>query len=453
MSVAPDRVHQALGEHLLVDGFDFVIDLDRSAGNRFYDRRTDRYILDFFSCFASMPVGWNHPDVVARKDEFGRIALNNVANSDLYTSEMAEAVETIARISKPDYLPNMFFVAGGSLGVENCLKAAMDWKSHDRESKGLDESGSFDWQSDMAASSKLSIGHFREAFHGRSGYTISITNTDPTKTSRFAKFEWPRFDNPKIRFPMDDVERARLDEVEAASLASIRTHAANHPDTMAGIIIEPIQGEGGDNHFRPSFMQGLREVCDEVEAMLIVDEVQTGLGLTGKMWAHEHAVIKPDLLAFGKKMQVCGMMASDRLKEHQDNVFETSSRINSTFGGNLIDMVRGALYLEIMEREDLVRNAETIGTELASGLEEIANRRGSVSNVRAQGLWQAFTMESTEARDAFRTQALDAGVLTLTSGADSVRLRPPLTLTSEEAAEAIAIFDQVIVKQESTAIA
>ena len=116
-------------------------------------------------------------------------------------------------------------------------------------------------------------------------------------------------------------------------------------------------------------------------------------------------------------------------------------------------MVRGALYLEIMEREDLVRNAETIGTELASGLEEIANRRGSVSNVRAQGLWQAFTMESTEARDAFRTQALDAGVLTLTSGADSVRLRPPLTLTSEEAAEAIAIFDQVIVKQESTAIA
>ncbi len=452
MSVASDDVHETLARHILVDGFDFVIDLDRSAGSRFHDSRTGRDILDFFSCFASMPVGWNHPDVIARQTEFGRVAINNVTNSDMYTAEMAEAVETIARIAKPSYLPNLFFVAGGALGVENCLKAAMDWKSHQRQARGIDPAVPFDWQSDQAASSKLTIGHFNEAFHGRTGYTMSLTNTDPLKTERFAKFDWPRFDNPTIRFPLDEVENARLDRLEQDVLASIRDHSRAHPDSMAAIIIEPIQGEGGDNHFRPSFLRGLRETCDEVEAMLVVDEVQTGVGLTGRMWAHEHSGIEPDLLAFGKKMQVCGMMASKRLQEFDDNVFDTSGRINSTFGGNLIDMVRGATYLEIIEREGLIVNAEVIGRQLENGLNELASAHESVSNVRAKGLFQAFTLPSREQRDDFRRRALEAGVLTLTSGLDSVRLRPPLNLTGDEVDEALGVFGDVIRAQERTVV-
>jgi L-lysine 6-transaminase len=453
MSISPDNVHETLARHILVDGFDFVIDLDKSSGSRFHDARTGQDILDFFSCFASMPVGWNHPDVVARQSEFGRIALNNVANSDIYTAEMAEAIETIGRITKPSYLPNMFFIAGGALAVENCLKSAMDWKSHQREQKGIDSNGKFDWRKDQESSAKITIGHFNEAFHGRSGYTLSLTNTDPTKTERFTKFDWPRFDNPTIKFPIDQPENHRLDVLEQNILDSIRTHASANPDTMAAIIIEPIQGEGGDNHFRPSFMHGLRKICDEVEALLILDEVQTGVGLTGKMWAHEHAGIEPDMIAFGKKMQVGGMMASKKMQEFDDNVFDTSSRINSTFGGNLIDMFRAATYLEIMEREDLVTNAARVGSHLKSGLQELADRHSGISNVRAAGLFQAFTMSNKEMRDDFRRRALDVGVLTLASGSDSIRLRPPLNLSQEEADQALGVFEDVITAQERISVA
>jgi L-lysine 6-transaminase len=437
---------------MLIDGFDFVVDLDKSSGSRLHDARTGRDILDFFSCFASMPVGWNHPDIVARQSEFGRIALNNVANSDIYTTEMAEAIDTIGRISKPSYLPNMFFIAGGALAVENCLKCAMDWKSNQREQNGIDSKNKFDWRADLEASAKITIGHFNEAFHGRSGYTLSLTNTDPTKTKRFTKFDWPRFNNPTIRFPIDQTENHRLDILEQDILDSIRTHASARPDTMAAIIIEPIQGEGGDNHFRPSFMRGLREICDEVEALLILDEVQTGVGLTGKMWAHEHAGIEPDMIAFGKKMQVGGLMASKKIQEFDDNVFDTSSRINSTFGGNLIDMVRAATYLEIMEREDLVNNAARVGSHLKSGLQELSSSHSGISNVRASGLFQAFTMSNQAMRDDFRKLALDVGVLTLTSGTESVRLRPPLNLSLEEADQALAVFEDVVVKQERLAV-
>ncbi len=453
MSISPDNVHETLARHILVDGFDFVIDLDKSSGSRFHDARTGRDILDFFSCFASMPVGWNHPDVVACQSEFGRIALNNVANSDIYTAEMAEAIDTIGRISKPSYLPNMFFIAGGALAVENCLKGAMDWKSHQREHKGIDSNTNSDWRSELESSRKLTIGHFNEAFHGRSGYTLSLTNTDPTKTERFTKFDWPRFDNPTINFPTDQNENERLDVLEENILESIRVHASANPDTMAAIIIEPIQGEGGDNHFRPSFMRGLRQTCDEVEALLILDEVQTGVGLTGKMWAHEHTGIEPDMIAFGKKMQVGGMMASRKIQEFDDNVFNTSSRINSTFGGNLIDMVRAATYLEIVERESLVTNAARVGDYLKSGLQDLADSHLGISNVRAAGLFQAFTMSNSVMRDDFRRRALDVGVLTLASGTDSVRLRPPLNLSKEEADQALAVFEDVVKAQQRLSIA
>jgi L-lysine 6-transaminase len=200
-------------------------------------------------------------------------------------------------------------------------------------------------------------------------------------------------------------------------------------------------------------MRGLRQTCDEVEALLILDEVQTGVGLTGKMWAHEHTGIEPDMIAFGKKMQVCGMMASKKLQEFEDNVFDTSSRINSTFGGNLIDMVRAATYLEIMEREDLVTNAARVGDYLEAGLEELANRHSAISNVRAAGLFQAFTMSNTEMRDDFRRRALDVGVLTLSSGTDSVRLRPPLNLSAEEVDQALAVFEDVVTAQERLSVA
>jgi len=450
--ILPDDVHTTLGKYILADGFDFVIDLDKSKGNKFHDSKSGRDYLDFFSCFASLALGWNHPDMKSLQSEFGRIAINNIANSDLYTVEMADAVETIADISMPGYLPNMFMVAGGALAVENALKVSMDWKMHDRQSKGLVDEKSvcgrdgFCWEAEHRESSKISIGHFREAFHGRSGYTMSTTNTDPNKTSNFIKFDWPRFTNPTIKFPLDSAENLRLDALEASVIEEIRNHGEKNPDTIAGIIIEPIQGEGGDNHFRPQFIRSLRDVTNEIGCMLIFDEVQTGVGATGKMWAHQHADVEPDIIAFGKKMQICGIMANDTAKQFEDNPFVTSSRINSTWGGNLIDMYRSARQLEIIKRDNLVDNAAKRGVELLGGLGELSSRFDFISNVRGSGTLAAFTLPSTELRDEMRGHILEGGAHVLNSGFNSIRLRPSLTLSSDEVDEALSIFENAAKK-------
>ena len=440
----PDEVHSSLSRNILADGFELVVDLDRSHGCRIHDSRRDREILDMFSCFATMPIGWNHPELVAQEARLGRTAVNNITNSDLYSVEMAEAIETIGRLARPDHFPHMFFIAGGALGVENCLKAAMDWKQQDRTRKGMP--GDDDHP-------QVSIAHLEEAFHGRSGYTLSLTNTDPIKTDRFVKFDWPRITNPTIHFPIDETESARLDEVEAQSLEQLRQAAEADPDSIAGVIVEPIQGEGGDNHFRDSYLRDLQRTTHDIGALFIVDEVQTGMGLTGSMWAYEQMGIEPDLLAFGKKMQVCGMMGGPRLLENEDNVFTSSGRINSTWGGNLIDMVRSSICLEVIEKERLVDNAHRMGEELLAGLGELAGHHEMVSNVRGRGLFTAFTLPSSQLRDTFHSLALEADLLTLKSGTRSIRLRPSLNISADEVAEALGIFEQTAKALEADQVA
>ena len=205
-------------------------------------------------------------------------------------------------------------------------------------------------------------------FHGRSWIHLVHDEHRPQQDRDFIKFRWPRFPNPKVTFPIDDAEKKRLEAAEDAAIDAIRAHAEQHPDTMAGIIIEPIQGEGGDNHFRPEFMRRLQNAAHDANALFMVDEVQTGCGATGRFWAYEHAEVQPDVLAFGKKMQVCGIMARDTVKEFEDNPFSTSAWINSTWGGNLIDMVRSGLQLEVVRDERLVENASRRGDELLRGL-------------------------------------------------------------------------------------
>jgi len=322
VTVQPKDVHDVLKRHMLVDGFPFVLDLEKSHGSYLHDAATGKEYLDFFTFFASSALGHNHPGLLEEDfyRELARVAVNKPSNSDLYTVQMAEFVETFARIAVPESMPNLFFISGGALAVENALKTAFDWKVRRNFAKGIKEEKGH------------KVIHFREAFHGRTGYTMSLTNTDPTKTDYFPKFDWPRIENPKITFPLED----HLDEVVAAekrAIQAIEKVLSEEGDDIAAIIIEPIQGEGGDNHFRPEFFKELRRIADENEVILIFDEVQTGVGVTGKMWCHQHFGVEPDIMAFGKKTQVCGIMASDKINE-VDSVFKVSSRINSTWGGN-----------------------------------------------------------------------------------------------------------------------
>ncbi len=424
---------EALKKYILADGFPFIIDLDKSKGSKIFDREGNEY-LDMMSFYASMPLGLNHP-VFEEKDvekELLQAAKNKISNSDFYTESYIEFVETFAEIAVPKEFKHFFFISGGALAVENALKASFDWKVRKNLEAGKGELGT-------------QVIHFKEAFHGRSGYTLSLTNTaDPRKYMYFPKFDWPRILNPKITFPMED----HLDQVKQAeeeAILQIERAFTERGDDIAAIIIEPIQGEGGDNHFRDEFFMALRKIADEKEAMLIFDEVQTGIALTGKMWYHQYIPkAKPDMVAFGKKTQVCGFYSTDRIDEVEHNVFHESSRINSTWGGNLVDMVRSKHYLRVIQKENILSNVNKMGQYLMKRLKELSERHENITNVRAKGLFAAFDLPSPEKRDKIHKNMLKERLLILKSGRKSIRFRPALNVTEQEIDQAFEIIEKVI---------
>lgn len=428
IDLSPQDVLDVLSRHILVDGYHVVMDLERSRGSYLYDARSDRMLLDFFTNFATYPVGYNHPKTAdpEYREKLLIAALHKPTNSDTYTTQYAEFVEAFSTLAvPPSHNGHLFFVEGGSLAVENALKTAFDWKVRKNFARG------------DALERGRQVLHFRHAFHGRSGYSISLTNTaDPRKTQYFPKFEWPRLTCPKLSFPVTGDVLRETAQAEDLVEREIREACARFPNDVAALIIEPIQGEGGDNHFRPEFFSRLRRLADELEFLLIFDEVQTGVGLTGSMWAWQQFGVEPDLFCFGKKTQVCGFASNGRIDD-VDNVFKVSSRINSTWGGNLADMVRCAKYLEIIADENLIDNARVVGEHLISRLRELAQELPAVSNVRGRGLFVAFDLPDKEVRDRTLSACLDNGLIALASGASAIRFRPALNLSREEADEGV----------------
>jgi len=434
-NITAANVHEVLKRTMLIDGFDFVLDLKRSQGLTIVDEKTGDQYLDFFSFFASSPVGLNHPKINTRefKEELGIAGMNKPSNSDIYTIEMAKFVDTFARIAKPDHFKHLFFVDGGAFAIENGLKVAFDWKVRKNFAKGYTEEKGHQ------------VIHFKEAFHGRSGYTMSLTNTDPAKINYFPKFKWPRIINPKVKFPLEE-NLSNILKLEDQAINEIYSAIKNNRDDIAVIIIEPIQCEGGDNFLRKEFFMKLREIADANEILLMFDEVQTGIGMTGRMWAFEHYV-EPDIVGFGKKTQICGIMVSDRIDDVNENVFRKSSRINSTWGGNIVDMVRSRKNLEIIEEDNLVENSKINGSYLLENLKELENEFPQlVSQARGLGLLCAFDMPSPEIRKKFLDQLYKNKMIMLGCGVSTVRFRTPLIVTKEEIDKGISIIRDVLMQ-------
>lgn len=437
--IGAKNVHKILGDRILADGMDIVLDMEKSQGSYIYDSISGKKFLDFFTCFASMPIGYNHP---AMDDDFvmriGKVALNKPSNSDLYTEEYASFVENFFDKAVPSYFVHSFYISGGALAVENAMKAAFDWKKRLNLQKGL--------SSDLGDK----VIYLNEAFHGRSGYTLSVTNTLPDKVMLFPRFnDWIKVTNPKMIHPMEGQNLEDVISAEKQSISQIEKAISDHPNDISCILIEPIQGEGGDNHFRIEYLKELRRIADENDILLIYDEVQTGGGLTGSFWVHEQLDVRPDILAFGKKMQVCGILATERLDLVEDNVFRKSSRINSTWGGNLVDMVRVNKYLDIIYAEDMLQNSSRLGQILLSELQRLSQDYPTlVSNPRGRGLFAAFDIDYMQ-RQQFLDHCKSAGLLILKCGKQSIRFRPPLNLSEAELREGIDIIDSALAKLRS----
>ncbi|MCH2380400.1 MAG: L-lysine 6-transaminase [Nitrososphaerales archaeon] len=444
----PSDIRKVIGSSILADGMSPIIDLEKSHGSWLVDKVTGKEYLDLFSMFASLSVGYNHPYVLEQSERLKVAAINKPTNSDVYCLALAEFMETFKRVAQPSYLPHTFFIEGGTLAVENALKVAFDWKRRKNLAKGSSAKGE-------------KVIHFKESFHGRSGYTMSLTDSpDKRKTMYFPKFDWPRVTNPKITFPLEK----NLDQVialENQAFTEIKDAISSNPDNIASIIIEPIQGEGGDNHFRCEFFQELRDIANENDIMLIYDEVQTGIGVTGRMWAHQHfsahgcsdcccgedSSAKPDIIAFGKKTQVCGIAVSNRVEEVENHVFAESSRLNSTWGGNLVDMVRLTIYLELIEKENLVEKAEKTGNYLLNRLYALQEQYPNlVSNARGRGLYCAFDLPSGDKRDKLAELLLEEGSILLGSGHQSIRFRPHLNVKTEDIDFGIDCFKKALDK-------
>ena len=384
-------VHERLAKHILADGYPIVMDMDKSYGSYVVDENGVEY-LDLFSMFASTAIGYNHPHLMSKIDFLGRNAVNKPAMSDIYTKDYADLIDTFERVAMPKELQYLFFISGGTLAVENALKTAFDWKTKLNFSKGIEKEAS-------------DVIHFKQAFHGRSGYTLSLTNTkDPRKYEYFPKFDWPRIENPKRIYPVTEDNLCKVVEAEKRAIEQI-------------------------------------EICDREEILLIFDEVQTGMGMTGKMWAFQHYDVIPDVISFGKKTQVCGILANkEKLDQIPNNVFKESSRINSTFGGNYIDMLRFKLILEVIEQEKLVENAAEKGKYILSKLNEIAKETKKIHSVRGLGLFIAFDFSSDLDRSEFIKTCFENHMIILPCGENSVRMRPHLNISEEDTNKAIEII-------------
>jgi L-lysine 6-transaminase len=414
-------VHETLAQHVLADGFPFVFDLYKSHGSYAVDRNTGKEYLDCFSQFASMPLGWNHPVLQQQMLLNPAVTYHKIANGDCYTEWYADFVEKFASWT-PDH-KHLFFVAGGTLAVENALKAAFDWKVR---KTGID-------------AQDLDVIHLERAFHGRSGYSLSLTNTTPDKTWGFPLFKWTRIESPSIYWNIQGDIHSNVEQAEHRSLS--KAEEALKTGRVAAIILEPIQGEGGDNHFRKEYLKGLRDLADRYEAMLIFDEVQTGFGTTGHTWAYQGLGVVPDMICFGKKAQVCGFACNERIDEVEENVFKTSSRINSTWGGDLTDMVRSRIIMEIMEHEQTLLNARWGGGHFSSELRELSHDK-NFFNVRGHGFMIAFDCIDGAMRDMVHAQ-LSENMLVLKGGPRSIRLRPPLNFTGDDIQKALKLISQV----------
>lgn len=415
----PTNIRGTLGKHILTDGMHIVPDFEKSHGARIVDQNTGKMYIDCYTQFASQPLGWNHKVLKEQKRRMDKVTEVRIANCDLYTPEYAQFVDTFGKIL-PGFR-NHFYIDGGALAVENALKCAFDWKAQKLGLKDSDEVNNFN------------VIHLKEAFHGRSGYTLSLTNTDPNKIKWFPKFNWTRVLNPKIHNYEDT--GMSIEEAEEKSVVEIQQALEDASRPVAAIILEPIQGEGGDNYFRKEYLETLRRLANDYETMLIFDEVQMGFGPTGKWWAHEALGVHPDMVVFGKKAQVCGFACSDKVHEVKDNVFRKSSRINSTWGGNLVDMVRSTILIEAIQKEGILDKVERVGNHFMSLLKKLP-----LKNLRGKGLIVAFDHYN---RDKLFSK-LNEKLLCLKCGNHSIRLRPPLTFTENDCEYTYQVIQEAI---------
>lgn len=369
------------------------VTLVRGEGTKVWDDEGNEY-LDFVAGIASDALGHSHPAVVeAAREQIG--TLTHVSNY-FYTLPQLDLAERVLRLSG---MHRIFFVNSGAEATEAAIKIGRKWG---RTRKN--------------GATEIIAAH--ESFHGRTLASVSATGT-------------PRYSEPFG--PVAGFRHVPFNDVEAV-------RAAAGPETAA-VLVEPLQGEGGVNVADPGYLRALREICDEQDMLLMLDEVQTGIGRTGKMFAFQHEGAMPDVMALAKGLgsgvPVGAVVASER-----GDILEPGDH-GSTFGGQPFTTAVANAVVRTVEEEDLAGAAERRGAQLMDGLRGLQDTHGAIAEVRGQGLLVAVRFTG-EIGPALVAAARERGLLCNVVKPDVLRLVPPLTVSEDEIDAAIGIIGDAL---------
>ncbi|PKS11934.1 hypothetical protein jhhlp_001229 [Lomentospora prolificans] len=422
-----------------------LTDYQKCFGNYIADRDGNVF-LDVYAQIASIPIGYNNPTLrkAAQTPEMVNGLINRPALGTFPPHDWAHVLKTGILKVAPKGLDQVFTAMAGSDANETAYKAAFMWRrAHDRGGHHVEfteEEMHSAMNNQAPGTSNLSILSFKSAFHGRLFGTLTTTRSKPIHKLDIPAFDWPQATFPQLRYPLDQyVEENRA--AEQASLDEVEKLILNYHNPPAAVVVEPIQSEGGDNHASPDFFRKLRALTRKHNVLLIVDEVQTGVGATGKFWAHEHWDLQdpPDMVTFSKKAQTAGYYFGN--PELRPN--KPYRQFNTWMG----DPARALLFRAIIEeidRLDLVANTARVGSYLYGKLETLAGKYpGQFNNLRGKdrGTFIAF---DNPRRDEFLARARKFGVNIGGSGQSAVRLRPMLIFQERHADVLVDALEKVV---------
>ena len=399
------------------------IDFEKSHGSYLYDKISNNEYLDFFGMYATLALGYNHPIFTSPdfKNRILKIASCKIVNNEILSDE-AQSFDKIFTnyVSLNGKFSHFHYSCTGALAIEAAVKTAIDYKGYGNPR----------------------IISFGGSFHGINGYGGFFTERIGGPGERLNGFpaqltscncQWPKFNNPVITYE-DGILNDNDDDVQLV-LKKVENCIKTENSQISGILVEPIQCTFGDKYFSETFFIGLRKIADKYDIPLIFDEIQIGFGGTGKVWYFEHLPIEPDILVFGKKVQLAGIM----VKEKFAKIFSTPIRLEVTWDSNIIDMLRGEFIVKAYNEYNILDNVNAMSIRLRKGLEETRN----LKNIRNTGLLFAFDFENEILRNKFTKKLFENKMLCNKSGNSTVRFRPNLSVSGVEIDKALEIIKKV----------
>lgn len=380
--------------------FNIKVDFEKSSGSYVYDNNSGKAYLDFFGMYASLPLGYNHEIFKDSRfrEEVYRCSHTKVTNCEFVSNETEEFDKVFSEYCGKGMFTNFHYCSTGALAVEASIKASLHYKKYE----------------------SLNILSFKNSFHGVNSYGGFITD---------------RFYSSKPRLQgLPEIFSTKCDY----DLQQVESHMANEDNPVTCVMVEPIQCTAGDIHHEAEFFRGIRQLCDKYDVPLIFDEIQIGFGATGKLWYFEHLDIVPDMVLFGKKAQVSGLMTVERFNGIFDK--EHVNRLEVTWNSDTLDMIRSKYIVEAFKKYDILGNVVQRGHEIKDRLSRIH----SISGLRTKGLIIGFDLKDTKTRDEFMRVLRNKGMICNSTGKKSIRLRPNLNLSRIDAILGCKLIEEAL---------